>query len=78
MDQETKLSQSQTDALNNLLKKDANAPVDVDAFVKAHLTKQQAAAFEKLLKNETLVKAMLATPQAKSMLEKLAGKADGK
>ena len=71
MENETKLSNQQLEALMRLLRKEGAAETDMDAFLKTHLTKPQAAAFSALLKNEALMKAMLSSPQAKAMLDEL-------
>ena len=71
MDHETKLSPQQIgDLLAALQGENAQESVNVDAFVKAHLTAKQAAAVQKLLENPALVKALLQSPQAKKLAER--------
>lgn len=71
MENETKLSPQQLQSLLTLLQsKKSEEGVDVNAFVNAHLTAEQAAAVQRLLQNPTLVKALLNSPQAKKLAEK--------
>ena len=70
MDHETKLSPQQLQALLAALKSEtAGERVDVNAFVSAHLTAQQADTVHRLLETPALVKAMLHSPQAKKLME---------
>ena len=71
MENETKLSNEQLQALSRLLSTGKTETPDMDAFLKTHLTKPQATAFSALLKNETLVKALLSSPKAKAILDEL-------
>lgn len=71
MDNETKLSASGKDALQELLQHGGDAPDTVDDFVNTHLSSQQKDAFRQLLKDPARMKAMLASPQAKALFEKL-------
>ena len=68
MENEAKLSKEQQQMLRELLQK-GNGDADVSAFVNAHLTPSQAKAVSALLKNEALVKTLLASPQAKAVLD---------
>ncbi|MBQ5969233.1 MAG: hypothetical protein IKN72_06470 [Clostridia bacterium] len=76
MENETKLSNQQQETLDRLLTDAGQSGTDVRAFVNAHLTRSQAAAVAALLKNETLVKAMLSSPQAKAVLDAMQKKED--
>lgn len=70
MDNETKLSPQQLQSLLAALRSEKSGEsVDINAFVNAHLTAEQAAAVQRLLQNPTLVKALLHSPQAKKMME---------
>ena len=67
MDNETKLSPGQLQSLLAALQSNKNEEsVDVNAFVAA----EQASAARRLLQNPALVKTLLNSPQAKSLMEK--------
>ena len=71
MDHETKLSPQQIQSLLDALKNEnSGETVDVNAFVGAHLTAEQAAAAKRLLQNPALVKALLNSPGAKKLMER--------
>ncbi len=70
MDNETKLSPRQIPSLLAALQsKKSDETVDVNAFVGAHLTAEQAAAVRRLLGNPALVKALLNSSGAKKLME---------
>jgi hypothetical protein len=75
MDNETKLSPQQIQSLLAALQSEKSGEtVDVNAFVGAHLTAEQADAVRRLLQNPTLVKALLNSSKAKKLMEQF-GKA---
>ncbi len=70
MDNETKLSPQQLQSLLAALKSEQSEEgVDINAFVGAHLTAEQATAVRRLLQNPALVRSLLHSSQAKKLME---------
>ena len=71
MDNETKLSSEQiSELLSSLKNGKKDEQVNVSEFVNEHLTNEQAAAFQNVLKNPAMIKSILSSPQAKKLMEK--------
>lgn len=74
MDNETKLSKEQLDALlSDLGRAKETDRVNVDEFAGKHLNEKQIQALKKAMKNPDLIRSILSSPQAKKLLEKLKG-----